>query len=167
MAVTGSALLLGSFASTAFADDNHHEMNTSHGSSSSQWNNDNNHSDRFLKYRTTLFTFASGSKEAPGPGDPNGFGTIKVKAYPKDGKLCVSGRIWNIQPATAAHIHEAPKGQSGPVVINLPTPNDKGKINGCVDATEEQLTDLVKDPSNYYFNTHNTEYPNGAVRGQF
>lgn len=170
IAVTGGALLLGTFASAAFADDNHHDMSMSHESSakssSSNWNGNDYQNNWYSKNGRTLFTLADGRQEVPGPGDPNGYGFIKVKAQPEKGKLCVSGKIRNIEPATAAHIHEAPRGQAGPVVVNLPTPNERGHINGCVDAPKDILEDIVRDPSDYYFNAHNTTYPGGAVRGQ-
>ncbi|MBA3724579.1 MAG: CHRD domain-containing protein [Candidatus Levybacteria bacterium] len=170
IAITGGALMLGTFVTAASADDNSHTMAQSHGSSvqssSSNSNNGSNNNNWYNKYRTTLFTFANGRQEVPGPGDPDGYATVKFKVHPEDGKFCVSGKIRNIEPASAAHIHEAPRGQAGPVVITLPTPNANGNINGCVDASEEILEDIVKDPSDYYFNAHNTTYPGGAVRGQ-
>lgn len=113
-----------------------------------------------------LHTFMTGAKEVPGPGDSNGFGFAKVKLHPSDDKLCVQIRVFNITRATAAHIHEAPKDEAGPVVVTLPTPNSNGVAAGCVNVDNDLLEDIKGDPSDYYVNIHNTPFPNGAVRGQ-
>jgi len=108
----------------------------------------------------------NGAQEVPGPGDPNGWGYAKVAVIPSMGKLCIAMQVGNIEPATAAHIHESPAGVSGPVVITLPTPDSNGYVKGCVDADMNELMEIKNNPSNYYVNVHNTPYPNGAVRGQ-
>ncbi|HVF69313.1 MAG TPA: CHRD domain-containing protein [Xanthomonadales bacterium] len=113
-----------------------------------------------------LHTFMTGGQEVPTPGDPDGFGTAKVKVHPAAGKLCVSLWVKNIEPATAAHIHEAPVGVAGPVVVALPTPNAQGFASGCVDVASSELTEIKNNPSDYYVNVHNAPYPGGAVRGQ-
>lgn len=118
--------------------------------------------------RTTwnLRSFMTGSQEVPGPGDPDGFGRARVRVNPESGKLCVDMRVRNIMPATAAHIHEAPAGSAGPVVVTLPTPNASGFASGCVSVDSDELMEIKNNPSDYYVNVHNTDYPNGAVRGQ-
>lgn len=113
-----------------------------------------------------LHAFLTGAKEVPGPGDPNGFGHARVHLYPQDGKACVRLHVFNIEPATAAHIHEGDANEAGPVVITLPTPNAQGVAQGCVSADSNLLREIKDDPSEYYVNVHNTPYPNGAVRGQ-
>lgn len=156
------ALLASSFATSAFATNGDYEKNdTDRQSKYSQ-----NHGERMGMYLGNRFIFMSGGQEVPGPGDPDGRGFAKVKAFPDKGKLCVHMRVYNIDPATAAHIHEAPKGQAGPVVIDLPKPDAEGRVQGCVDADSGKLTDIKTNPSNYYVNVHNDPYPNGAVRGQ-
>ena len=70
-----------------------------------------------------------------------------------------------IAPATAAHIHEAPAGQAGPVVVPLAAPTD-GTSSGCVTLEREELKEIAKNPDDYYVNVHNAEFPAGALRGQ-
>lgn len=120
--------------------------------------------DNFMSKK--LRAFMTGEQEVPGPGDPDGFGTAKVKVHPERGELCVSMRVGNIEPATAAHIHEAPVGVAGPVVVTLPTPNANGFASGCVAVDSNELEEIKDNPSNYYVNVHNATYPAGAVRGQ-
>jgi len=135
-------------------------INFNHSNRNGIWNSDNN--DVLRKFHTSL----SGSEEVPGPGDPNGWGIAKSATVPSKGKFCIAMQVGNIDPATDAHVHKAPKGQSGPVVIHLPVPNANGYAKGCVDADMTLLQEIKDNPSNFYINVHNASYPNGAVRGQ-
>lgn len=130
------------------------------------WNGSSHGNNWHMNHGKKLHTMLSGSQEVPGPGDSNGFGNAQVRLHPSKGELCVQMHVKNIDPATAAHIHEAPAGQAGPVVVNLPTPNADGHVNGCVAVAEELLREIKEDPSDYYINVHNTAFPDGAVRGQ-
>jgi hypothetical protein len=76
-------------------------------------------------------------------------------------ELSVSG----IAPARAAHIHEAPPGEAGPVVVPLQPPTN-GFSTGCVEVGRALAKDILKTPSDYYVNVHNAEHPAGALRGQ-
>jgi hypothetical protein len=80
------------------------------------------------------------------------------------GEICFELKVRNIAPAAAAHIHEAPKGSPGPIVVTL-TPPTSGSSSGCVvDLTQARA--IAGDPSAYYVNVHNADFPDGAVRGQ-
>ncbi|NUN12242.1 MAG: CHRD domain-containing protein [Myxococcales bacterium] len=61
----------------------------------------------------------------------------------------------------AAHIHQAPPGENGPVVI--PLPDGTPKIGSAL-LTPTLLTELVA--GNLYVNIHSDLYPNGELRGQ-
>ena len=106
-----------------------------------------------------------GASEAPGPGDPDGMGTATVRVNPGREQLCYSITVTGIAPARAAHIHEAPAGTAGPVVIHLSAPTG-GTSQGCVTVSREFAKEFIKSPSDYYVNVHNADYPGGAVRGQ-
>jgi hypothetical protein len=135
---------------------------------SSHWNkdqsndedtSDDNSSDEF---DLTL----SGDEEVPAV-DSNGKGTANVRLLQDEGLVCVDIEVSGITlPATDAHIHKAPKGQSGPVALALPIPNEEGDAYGCVKADSGLITDLMDHPENYYVNVHSKEYPNGELRGQ-
>lgn len=129
-------------------------------------NNDYDDSDMEHYYGKQLIAYLHGSKEVPGPGDADGRGDTNVTMNKEAGKLCVSMHVSHIEPATAAHIHKGPKGVAGPVVVPLPTPDSNGYAEGCVDVDETLLKEIKHNPSEYYVNVHNAQYPNGAIRGQ-
>ena len=115
---------------------------------------------------TVLQTDLSGAEEAPGPGDPDGSGSATIIAIPPD-TVCYVLTAENIEPATAAHIHQAPPGEPGPVVVPLDNPPTYGASGGCTVVDDpEVVSDIQENPGDYYVNVHNAEYPNGAIRGQ-
>ena len=91
-------------------------------------------------------------------------GTIEFKTHilNQDGETFVAG-----------HIHQAPVGVAGPIVVPLfvspspPTSARQIKQHGV--ATPNAGTtgaDLCHNPSAYYVNYHTTAFPGGAIRGQ-
>ncbi len=112
-----------------------------------------------------LATTLTGEQEVPVPGDPDGIGFATVTVNPGQGVLCYELSVSGIAPATAAHIHEAPPGVAGPVVVTLEAPTD-GSSGGCIDVGRELAKDILKNPADYYVNVHNAPYPDGAIRGQ-
>ena len=112
-----------------------------------------------------LTTTMTGAEEAPGPGDPDGTGTATITLNHGQSEVCFELTVANIDPATAAHIHEAPPGEPGPIVVHLTAPTD-GSSTGCVSADPELVNDVIRNPSAYYVNVHNAAFPAGAVRGQ-
>ena len=73
---------------------------------------------------------------------------------------------------TLGHIHKAPAGVAGAVVISAnvtstPLANGSGSLvlsNSSPDLAVVQ--DVLNNPSQYYFNLHSTVNPGGFVRGQ-
>ena len=112
-----------------------------------------------------LTTTLTGAEEVPGPGDPDGTGFATVTVNPGKGLVCYELSVSGIAPAQAAHIHEAPPGVAGPVVVTLEAPTD-GFSSGCKDVGRELAKDILKNPADYYVNVHNAEFLGGALRGQ-
>jgi hypothetical protein len=112
-----------------------------------------------------LSTTMSGREEVPGPGDADGTGTATITLNPGQGQVCFELTVANIAPATAAHIHRAPVGVAGPIVVGL-TPPTSGSSTGCVTADRELVKAILQNPSEYYVNVHNAEFGPGAIRGQ-
>jgi hypothetical protein len=98
-------------------------------------------------------------------GDPDGTGTFTLFVNPGQKRVCYELTIADIEAPNAAHIHKAPAGVSGPVVIPFTAP-PLGSSTGCVDTTSRQAAQIIAKPEQYYFNVHNATYPAGAIRGQ-
>jgi hypothetical protein len=126
-----------------------------------------------LELTTTLSGQAEVSDDGtPGVGDPDGTGTATIEVLPSAAgpptTLCWAIVVQNVvTPAIGAHIHEAPAGENGPVVVPLSAPNLNGTSNGCTTPVDEEvLGRLIDNPAGFYVNVHTTDFPAGAVRGQ-
>jgi hypothetical protein len=109
-------------------------------------------------------TSLSGAEEVP-PADPDGTGFALVTLNVGQGTVCWELTASNIAPASAAHIHKAPAGTNGSVVVPF-SPPTSGSSSGCTTADPALIQDIIDNPAQYYVNVHNAEFPGGAVRGQ-
>ena len=116
------------------------------------------------KYTTTM----TGANEVPGPGDPDGTGTARVIVNYGQKRVCFELTAAHIVTPTAAHIHFAPVGVAGGVVVPLtaPTGPDPYTSSGCVDVSAAVAKGILKNGAGYYVNVHNADFPAGAIRGQ-
>lgn len=113
-----------------------------------------------------LMADLTGEAEVPDEGDPDGTGEAEITIRSDWSELCWRIEVSNIEPATAAHIHEAPEGEAGPVVVPLSAPTN-GSVEGCTQEENATLYQrIAENPSDFYVNVHNVLYPGGAVRGQ-
>lgn len=77
-------------------------------------------------------------------------------------RVSVAGMV-----STAAHIHSAAIGISGPVVIPLiETPAGSGVWVAAADSTMTDAQIALLNAGGLYFNVHSAVYPSGEVRGQ-
>jgi hypothetical protein len=116
-------------------------------------------------------TVLTGAAEVPGPGDPDASGTAFITLNQGQGEVCFDLSWAGIDgTVVAAHIHAAPAGVAGPVVVPLFTDvalAGTDSASGCVAGVSEDLIkDIRQNPENYYVNIHSTVFPAGAVRGQ-
>jgi hypothetical protein len=115
-------------------------------------------------------TDMTGAEEAPGPGDPDASGFASLTLNQGSGQVCFDLNWADIDgTVTAGHIHEAPAGEPGPIVVPLFSGEFDGtdEVAGCIaNAGKALVKDIRKNPSDYYVNVHSTEFPDGAVRGQ-
>jgi hypothetical protein len=114
-----------------------------------------------------LVAYMFGANERPAAGDPDGVGRAYVTINDSANQLCVSIQITNISlPATGFHIHLAPPGSAGPVVVPLAPPTANQSVQCLTVESEALLDDIAANPGSYYINVHNAEFPGGAARGQ-
>ena len=111
------------------------------------------------------------AQEAPGAtGDASGFFSYTVIGS----ELCYTLEVRDMTGApVAAHIHLAPRGVAGPVVVPLAAPPAAtGTVSACITATEggamtpAELAAIVADPGAYYVNVHTDVCQPGVIRGQ-
>jgi hypothetical protein len=117
-----------------------------------------------LKIGKPLSAELSGAQET-GIGDPDGSGWVELTLNQGQGTIEYTLSVENIATATAAHIHIAPAGVAGPVVVGLSAPSS-GSSSGEVTVDAEIIKAIRQHPENYYVNVHNAVYPAGAIRGQ-
>lgn len=111
----------------------------------------------------TLELTLTGDTEVPGPGSS---GTAQATLTYDGDELCVEGTTTGVGPLIGGHIHGAPAGESGDIVIDLQITTDgDGPFEGCATVGAEGGVVLV-DPTTYYLNLHTEEFPAGAVRAQ-
>lgn len=118
---------------------------------------------------TPLSTDLTGAEEAPGPGDPDATGIADFALNQGVERVCFELSWADIDgDVFAAHIHEAPAGEAGPIVVPLFAGDFDGtdSVSGCVDADRALVKDIRKNPTDYYVNVHSTAFPPGAIRGQ-
>lgn len=100
-------------------------------------------------------------------GDRDGSGTAAVDIA--GSSLCFGITVRAIGAPTLAHIHNAPAGINGPIVVDLvpPTSGSPGSSSGCLSGLNRTLlSQIAANPHLYYVNIHNGDFPAGAVRGQ-
>lgn len=122
----------------------------------------------------------SSAEEVPVPTD-EATGTAWLQINPGQRQVCfeitwegVSDAAGDPATVLAAHIHVAPAGVAGPVVVPLfTTPqesdeNGDGSAAGCVTSTldAQELAQILAHPSDYYVNVHSSANPPGAIRAQ-
>ena len=118
-----------------------------------------------------LSTSLTGAEEAPGPGDADATGQADLRLNQGQNRVCfdiswadVDGTVF------AAHIHVAPAGSPGDIVVPLFEGSFAGtdSISDCVEDVDRDLIKAIRqDPSAYYVNVHSLpDFAGGAIRGQ-
>lgn len=121
-------------------------------------------------FSTTL----SGDNEVPRSGS-EATGTAQVTLNQGLEEVCVdiqSSGYEEGEVIVAGHIHAAPAGQNGGIVVNLQVTSPNHSI--CVDGDDdpnfpfdaELIKDIRQNPSDYYINLHSNLVPSGVIRGQ-
>ena len=109
----------------------------------------------------------SGAEEVPEPGEEGA--TIEVDMTIDSGTGAITYTVTlagNSEDAAAAHIHRAPAGQAGDVVVPL----DPAAINAGEEATATAdpalAAEIAESPGEFYVNVHSASFPGGFARAQ-
>jgi CHRD domain len=105
------------------------------------------------------------SGQEPAGGEAGGHGFF---SYTIDGTdFCWTLSWQGIVDPFAGHVHLAPRGVAGEIVIDLDTDGVPGPdATGCSEISAELAAAITSDPGAYYVNLHNAGFPAGAIRGQ-
>ena len=115
----------------------------------------------------TLNATMTGAAEVPGPGDTDGAGTAEITLNDDTNQVCWDITASNlVLPAVAAHIHTGATGVAGDPVVTLTAPDATGASNGCVNADDSLVDDIIDNPGSFYVNVHTSDFTGGAIRGQ-
>jgi hypothetical protein len=110
---------------------------------------------------TKLEVRLSGSEEVPPVAtSASGSGSFTIG---DDGSVSGSVTTTGVQ-GTAAHIHQGPKGQNGPVIIPLTKSGDTYTVPAGAKLDEAQMSAFKA--GNLYVNVHSDENKGGEVRAQ-
>lgn len=102
----------------------------------------------------------------PGPGDTDAEGGIFVAAFSTKGTLCAFVNTTNVSTPLSVDLHRGSAGTVGPAVAEIiPESTDPDPAN-CASLDPALARDIEKHPQDYYFDIHNAEFPDGALRGQ-
>lgn len=113
----------------------------------------------------------SGAAEVPGPGDDGGDGRVEIESD-VDENLCFDMVVTGLDAdVTAAHVHDAPAGAAGGVVIDIGPPTEVDGdtdrwIDVCLATDDDVVTAMANDPDQFYVNVHTASFGDGAVRAQ-
>lgn len=121
----------------------------------------------------------SGGEEVP-PVDTTATGVASFTVM-GDGSIQYNVNVTGMDKVTMAHIHDAPKGENGQVIVTLfkpdsPTGEISGNLaNGTITSSNLEgdmqglaVDDLIKamERGETYVNVHTEKNPKGEIRGQ-
>jgi hypothetical protein len=120
-------------------------------------------------FAQTLGAVLTGGQEVP-PCPTSGTGNATVTFDSTRQNINVTITVANLgSPITIFHIHEAPAGVGGNVVVNLIGLGGQfmnGTMTGTFPIDSMVAQRMLQNPGNFYVNVHTNQCPGGAVRGQ-
>ena len=100
-------------------------------------------------------------------GDSDGYAKAELTVADELNQVCYDvNEIRNLGPITSITINRGARGMTGPVVLRLQQANEGGWKN-CIARAEWREDAFENSPSAYFIQIATTDFPNGAIRGQF
>jgi hypothetical protein len=103
------------------------------------------------------------------PGDPDGTGFATLTFYPDAHEVCYNVSFANINaaPGLLGHLHKAPRGQTQVAFpMQIEHVGAMSPASGCDVLDPIHMGDILANPRGWYVQFHNTEFPEGVIRGQ-
>src|SRR5688500_18877862 len=85
----------------------------------------------------------------PNRGDLDGTGTATIAINPGQERVCFDVEVADIVAPARGHIHRAPAGRNGPIVVTF-FEVDSVLLNHCVDTTRALAMEIIKNPQEFY-----------------
>ncbi len=115
----------------------------------------------------TRYATLTGSEVVSSRGDTDGFAKAELTVTDELNQVCYDiNDKSGLGPITSVTINRGPRGSTGPVVLRLKEANEGGWKN-CVKRSEWLEDSFERSPGAYFVQIATSEFPNGAIRGQF
>jgi len=116
---------------------------------------------------TTHHATLTGAEVVTSGGDPDGYATAQLSVSDELDQICYDvNNVRNLAPITSLTINRAQRGQVGPAILRVNQANEGGWKN-CVSRAEWLERTFEYAPGAFYIQISTTQFPNGAIRGQF
>lgn len=109
----------------------------------------------------------TGNNVVTSNGDRDGYATAELSISDALDQICYDlNDVRNLGPITSVTINRGTRGNVGPAVVRVERANEGGRKN-CTGKSEWLERSFEYRPGAYYIQVSTTEFPNGAIRGQF
>jgi hypothetical protein len=116
---------------------------------------------------TTHHATLSGAEVVTSGGDSDGYAEAELSVSDELDQICYDvNNVRNLGPITSLTINRAGRGTVGPAILRVDRANE-GDWKNCVSKSEWLERSFEYSPGAYYIQISTTEFPNGAIRGQF
>lgn len=116
---------------------------------------------------TTHHATLTGAEVVTSRGDADGYAEAELSVSDELDQICYDvNNIRNLAPITSLTINRGPRGRVGPPVLRVERANE-GDWKNCVSKSEWLEQSFEYAPGAFYIQISTTEFPNGAIRGQF
>lgn len=116
---------------------------------------------------TTHNATLTGAEVVGTRGDTDGFAEAELSVSDETDQVCYDvNNIRGVGAVTMVMIHRGARGTNGPAVFNLTRANEGG-YKGCTKKSEALESNFEYAPGRYYVQIHTSDFPQGAIRGQF
>jgi len=109
----------------------------------------------------------SGAEEAPDPGEEGATIEADITIDTESGSITYTVSVsGNSEEAAAAHIHRAPPGQAGDVVVPLAPAAVNAGTEATTTADPAIAAEIANSPEQFYVNAHSPSFQGGFARAQ-